>query len=129
MQTRLWQSTAEEHVELVPHGGHEPPQSTSVSEPFFVRSRQVSTMQAPLRHWLPEGQLTPTQATSTQVAFTHAWAAPHVCIAQLVGKHWPVGPAQTWPMAQVAPKHARSKQKPDRHTWLAAHMVLPQLRG
>ena len=83
-QTRLWQSDATLHDLVAAQGPHvPPPQSTSVSVPFFARSVQATVwhvplgqkpevQSAPLPHFLPTAHLVPQvppQSTSVSPPF------------------------------------------------------------
>jgi hypothetical protein len=83
-QTPVWQSVARAQDALAPHLGHvPPPQSTSVSAPFFTTSEQLGAWQMLLMHtplWqsvatlhvLPAAhlpQLAPPQSVSVSVPF------------------------------------------------------------
>jgi hypothetical protein len=80
------QSDAAPHTRPSPHlAAQDPPQSTSDSVAPLTPSVQVLATQAPRTQANPLWQRTPSQATSRQAAFTHAWplgqvVAPHVCV-------------------------------------------------
>lgn len=53
MHTELVQSVPSEHVAPTSHGGHAPPQSVAVSDPFFVLSVHVGGAQTlAVQTWL-----------------------------------------------------------------------------
>jgi hypothetical protein len=97
-QKPLAQSLLTLHGSALPQGGHVPPQSTSVSEPFCTPSEQLGIWQTPFwqtlsmqseptRHVLPSahaGQALPPQSTAVSVPFLRpslqvgGWQTPPV---------------------------------------------------
>src|SRR5262245_34559474 len=60
MQRPTWQSELVWHCSPLAHGAHVgPPQSTSVSAPFWMLSAQDGSMQAPASQLDPGGQIEP----------------------------------------------------------------------
>ncbi len=59
LQTPEMQSVLVRHFLPVAQGGHEPPQSTSVSSPSCIMSKQVSEKHIPLKQ-RPVGQAAPS---------------------------------------------------------------------
>ncbi len=127
MHTRLWQSFPEPHACPVPHGVHEPPQSTADSVPFFTPSLHVAVWQtppmqrlllqsaslpqaAPSKH---DGHVDPPQSTADSAPFftksmqVGAW---HVALqTELVQS---LAAEQLWPVAQRAAHAAPPQSTP-----------------